>query len=180
MTHSGTTDPANKDVITMYNVSIPPMVLGLKSLQAILDKAEQHATDNKIDPSVVLHYRLAADMFTLARQVQLTADFAKGCAARLAGVDVPKYEDSETTFAEFRARIAKTLDFIASVDPHAIAGSETRDITIPVGGQPKTFKGLDYLNGFALPNFYFHATAAYAILRHIGVKIGKRDFLGWN
>lgn len=180
MTHSGTTDPANTDVINMYNVSIPPMVTGLKSLQAILDKAEQHATDNKIDPSVVLNYRLAADMFTLARQVQLTTDFAKGCAARLAGVDVPKYEDTEASFAELKARIAKTLDFIASVDPHAIAGSETREITIPVGGQPKAFTGMAYLNGFAIPNFYFHATAAYAILRHIGVKIGKRDFLGWN
>jgi hypothetical protein len=180
MTNSVVTDPANTDVLNMYNASIPPMVLGLKSLQAILDKAEHHATENKIDPSVVLNYRLAADMFTLTRQVQLTADFAKGCAARLAGVDVPKFEDTEASFAELKTRITKTLDFIASVDPHAIAGSETRDITIPVGGQPKVFKGMAYLNGFAVPNFYFHATAAYAILRHIGVKIGKRDFLGWN
>lgn len=174
------TNSATSHALTMHNVSIVPMVHTLKSLMLILDKAEQHATDHKIDPSVLLNYRLAADMFALTRQVQLTTDFAKGCAARLAGIEVPKYEDTESNFAELKARITKTLNFLASVDAHALDGSEARDITIPVGGQPKTFKGLDYLNGFANPNFYFHATAVYAILRHVGVKIGKRDFLGWN
>lgn len=171
------TNPAS---LSLFDVSIPPMVHALKSLKTILDKAEQHATEHKIDPSVLLNYRLAPDMFALTRQVQLTTDFAKSCAARLAGVDLPKYEDTETTFAELRERITKTLDFIASIAPHQLAGAENRDVTIPIRGEPKTFTGLDYFNGFAVPNFYFHATAAYAILRHAGVNLGKRDFLGWN
>jgi hypothetical protein len=164
--------------ITMYQATVPALLQTLNALSAILDKAEADATARKIDPAVLLSYRLAPDMFALTRQIQLTTDFAKGTMARLSGAEPPKYEDTETTIAALKARIAKTVAFVKSFKPDAIDGSEARDVTIPIGGQPTTFKGQDYLVGFALPNFYFHATTAYAILRHCGVGIGKRDFLG--
>ena len=150
----------------------------MSRIQHILDKAERFAEERKIAPEVLLNWRLAPDMFPLTRQVQITSDMAKGAAARLAGREVPKYADDETSFAELKARIAKTVKFIESVAPKEIDGSEDRDITLTVGGQEMRFKGAPYLVHFVLPNLYFHATAAYAILRRCGVELGKRDFLG--
>ena len=150
----------------------------LASLSAVLDKAEAYAEQRKIEPSVLLGTRLIPDMFPLLRQVQLAADFAKNTAARLAGLEPPKFPDTETSFAELKARIAKTVDFVESLTPAQIDGSEGREITITIGGQPIHFTGQNYLLRFALPNFYFHHTVAYAILRQCGVEIGKRDYLG--
>ncbi len=164
--------------ISMYQASVPPFLQMLASLSAILDKAAVHAAARKIEPSVLLNTRLTPDMFPLVRQVQLAADFAKGAAGRLAGVELPKFPDEETSFAELTARIAKTVDFIETLKPAQIDGSEGREITIPIGGQPYKFTGQNYLIRFALPNFYFHHTTAYAILRQCGVEIGKRDYLG--
>jgi hypothetical protein len=162
----------------MYEASVPPFLQMLSSLSAILEKAEAHALSRKIEPGVLLNTRLTPDMFPLMRQVQLVTDFAKGAAGRLAGVELPKYDDTETSFTELKARIAKTADFLHSLKPAQIDGSETREITIPIGGQPHKFTGQNYLLRFARPNFYFHHTTAYAILRQCGVDIGKRDYLG--
>jgi len=164
--------------LSMYQASVPAFLQMLNSLSAILEKAEAHALSRKIEPSVLLNTRLTPDMFPLVRQVQLVTDFAKGAAGRLAGVELPKYDDTETSFTELKARIAKTLDFLHSLKPAQIDGSEAREITIPIGGQPHKFTGQNYLIKFALPNFYFHHTTAYAILRQCGVDIGKRDYLG--
>ena len=162
----------------MYRASVPAFAKTLKILSTILDKAEAYAAERKIEPDVLLNWRLAPDMFPLTRQIQLVSDSAKGAAARLAGVEVPKFADEEKTFAELKARIAKTVKFVEGFAPKDIDGSETRDITLTVGGQSLHFKGEPYLVHFVLPNFYFHATTAYAILRRCGVDIGKRDFLG--
>jgi uncharacterized protein len=164
--------------LSMYQASGPGFLQMLSSLSAILDKAEVYAAERKIDPAVLLGWRLAPDMFALARQVQITTDHAKGCCARLAGAEVPKYSDDETTFADLRARIARTIDFIRGFEPSDIDGSEGRDITITAGTRELRFKGQQYLVNFVLPNFYFHATTAYDILRRCGLPIGKRDFLG--
>ena len=164
--------------LSMYQASVPAFVQMLSSLAAILDKAEAYAAERKIDPAVLLGWRLAPDMFALARQVQIATDHAKGCCARLAGVEVPKYADDETTFADLRARIARTIDFVRSFEPSDIDGSEDRGITITAGGRELRFKGQQYLVNFVLPNFYFHVTTAYNILRHCGLPIGKRDFMG--
>jgi hypothetical protein len=164
--------------ISMYQASVPAFLQMLNSLAAILDKAEAFAAERKIDPAVLLGYRLAPDMFALARQVQIATDHAKGCCARLAGVEVPKYPDDETTFADLRARIARTIDFVQSFEPGDIDGSEERELTITAGSRELRFKGQQYLVNFALPNFYFHLTTAYAILRHCGLPIGKRDYMG--
>ena len=164
--------------ISMYQASVPAFVRGLTNLSAILDKAAADAEARKIDPAVLISSRLAPDMFPLARQIMIAADFAKGPVARLAGVEVPKYEDNETTIAEFKARIDKTIAFVKSFSPSQIDGSEEKDINITIAGNPMTFKGLPYLVDFVLPNFYFHLACAYAILRHNGVPIGKRDFIG--
>jgi hypothetical protein len=164
--------------ISMYQASVPAFLQMLSSLSAILDKAEVYAVERKIDPSVLLGWRLAPDMFALARQVQIATDHAKGCCARLAGVEVPKYPDDETTFADLRARIARTSDFVRGFEPSDIDGSEGRDIAITAGTRELRFKGQQYLVSFVLPNFYFHIITAYDILRHCGVPIGKRDFLG--
>jgi hypothetical protein len=162
----------------MFEASVPAFLQMLKNLSAILDKAEAFAAEREIEPEVLLNWRLASDMFPLTRQVQIAADFAKGTTARLAGAEVPKYPDDETTFAALKARIAKTVKFVEGFKPKDIDGSETRDITLTVGGQDMHFKGEPYLVHFALPNFYFHATTAYDILRSCGVEIGKRDFIG--
>ena len=162
---------------SMYQAAAPGILQTLKAVDGVLTKAEAFATEKKVDPTVLLNYRLAPDMFALARQVQLVTDFAKSTMARLAGQEVPKYEDTEKTIPELKARIAKVTAYVQGFKPADLDGSETRDVTLPIGGQPMTFKGQDYLVNFALPNFYFHATAAYAILRHCGVNIGKRDFL---
>ncbi len=164
--------------ISMYQASVPAFLSMLKNLTAILDKAEAYAAEHKIAPEVLINWRLAPDMFPFVRQVQIAADFAKGTTARLAGAEVPSYADDETTFAELKARIAKTVKFVEGFSAKDIDGSEARDITLKVGGQDMHFKGEPYLVHFSLPNFYFHATAAYAILRLCGVDIGKRDFLG--
>jgi hypothetical protein len=164
--------------LSMYQASVPPFLQTLAALSAILDKGAAHASARKIEPAVFLNARIAPDMFPFTRQVQLASDFAKNTVARLAGVDAPKMPDTEASFDELKARIAKSLAYVKTFSAGQIDGSENRDITIPVGGQPTTFKGQRYLINNALPNFYFHAAAAYAILRHHGVDIGKRDFLG--
>ncbi len=164
--------------ISMYQASVPAFLSMLKNLTAIIEKAEGYAAEHKIAEEVMVNWRLAPDMFPFSRQVQIAADFAKGTAARLAGAEVPSYPDDEKTFAELKARIKKTVKFVEGFKAKDIDGSETRDITLKVGGQEMRFKGLPYLVHFALPNFYFHATAAYAILRACGVPIGKRDYLG--
>jgi hypothetical protein len=164
--------------ITMYQASAPRFANILKNLAGILDKAQAHADAKKIDPKVLAGYRLAPDMFALARQVQVATDTAKGACARLAGVEIPKYEDTEQTLAELKERIAKTIDFIATLTPAQIDGTEDKPITLKIGGQDRTFAGMQYLLGHAHPNFYFHVTTAYDILRHAGVELGKRDYIG--
>lgn len=162
----------------MYQASAPRFVNMLTNLSAILDKAQAHVDAKKIDPAALTAFRLFPDMLPMTRQVQIASDNAKGAMARLAGVEVPKYEDSEKTFAELKARIAKTIEFVRSFKPGQIDGSEDRDITLKLGGKDTTFKGMQYLLGFALPNFYFHVMTAYNILRHNGVEIGKSDYIG--
>lgn len=164
--------------ISMYEAAVPVFRQMLDSLSAVLDKAEAHAAARKIDTAALLQARLYPDMFPLTRQVQIAADFAKGASARLAGVEVPRYEDTEQTFGELKQRIAKTLAFIDTLPREAIEHSEEREINLTVGGNQMQFKGQQYLLRYALPNFYFHTTTAYAILRHNGVEIGKRDFIG--
>ena len=164
--------------ISMYTASTPRLANTLKNLSAILTKAEAHAAARKIDPAVLLGSRLYPDMFALTRQVQIACDTAKGAVARLAGLEVPKHEDTEQTFPELQLRIAKVVAFIESIGPQQLDGSEERKITLTLRGQETVFTGLQYLTGFVLPNFYFHVVTAYDILRHNGVEIGKRDFLG--
>ena len=164
--------------LSMYSQTVPVFVRMLGNLSAILDKAAKHCADNKIEPSVLLASRLFPDMFPLSRQVQLSTDFAKGATARLAGLEVPKYEDTESTIDELKARIAKTLAFVQSVGEDKFAGADARTVTIPMRGEQKSFAGLAYLNNAVLPNFYFHLATAYNILRHNGVPLGKGDFIG--
>ncbi len=165
--------------ISMYQASVPVMIRAMNNLRQILAKAETHSQAKKIDPSVFLAARLAPDMFALTRQVQIVTDNAKGTASRLAGVATPSYEDKEATFAELYARLDKTIAFLGTLTPAQIDGSEERDVTLPLpGGNSLQFKGLGYLTGFALPNFYFHIVTAYAILRAQGVELSKRDYLG--
>jgi len=164
--------------LSMYQASTPVFIRGLGNLSAILDKAATHAEAKKIDPSVFINARLAPDMYPLSRQVQIASDVAKGCAARLAGIEVPSYEDNETTFPELQARIAKTVAFLQSVSPPQIDGSADRPISLKLRGREVGFLGQPYLLSFVLPNFYFHLTTTYAILRHNGLEIGKPDFIG--
>lgn len=165
--------------LSMSQAFLPVFEIHLNALSAILGKAEAYAVAKKIDPAVLLHSRLAPDMFDLGRQVQVAADQAKRGAARLAGVDPPIYEDNETTIDQLKARLAKTLAWLNTLDRNRIDATTDREVTFPLGGTNKgTMKGGDYLIHYVLPNFYFHVTAAYAILRHCGVDIGKRDFLG--
>lgn len=164
--------------ISMYQASIPVLTKVLSHLTGILEKAETHAAHQNIDPSVLIQSRLYPDMYPLVRQIQIATDVAKGGAARLAGQMPPPYADTETTFAELQTRLAKTIAFLQTVTPEQIDGSEEQTITLKVGGHEKTFAGLAYLLEFVLPNVYFHATTAYAILRHGGVNLGKADFLG--
>jgi hypothetical protein len=164
--------------ISMYQASAPRFANALKNLSAILDKTQAHVEAKKIEPAVLLASRLYPDMFPLVRQVQIASDSAKGPVARLAGVDVPKYEDTEETIAELKGRIATTIDFVSSFKPAQIDGSEEKDIHLKLGSREVDWKGMQYLLGFALPNFYFHVVTAYDILRHNGVEIGKRDYIG--
>jgi hypothetical protein len=164
---------------TMSQASLPVFEIELNALSAILDKAEAFAAAKKIDSAVLLNSRLAPDMFALTRQVQIACDQAKNGSSRLAGVEAPRFEDNETTIDQFKARLAKTVAYLKTLDPKKIDASAGREITFPLGPTDKgQMKGDDYLNHFVLPNFYFHLTAGYAILRHCGVDIGKRDFLG--
>lgn len=164
--------------LTMYQASIPSFVRMLGNLSAILDKAAAHAEAKKIDPSIFINARLAPDMYPLSRQVQIATDIVKGCAARLAGIEVPSYADNETTFSELQARIAKTVAFIQSVTAAQIDGNEAREITLKFGSREMHFLGQAYLLDFVYPNFHFHLTTTYAILRHNGVEIGKMDYVG--
>ena len=162
----------------MYQASAPRFANTLGNLAAILDKAQAHCEMRKIDPLVLTGARLYPDMFPFSRQVQIACDTAKGAVARLAGAEIPKYEDSERTFEELKARIAKTVDFVRSAKAERIDGSEEKEIVLPMRSGERRYTGLQYLLGHAVPNFYFHVTTAYAILRHNGVEIGKQDFLG--
>ncbi|PHV13243.1 DUF1993 domain-containing protein [Chitinimonas sp. BJB300] len=164
--------------LSMYQASVPVFVRLLGNLSSVLEKAAASAEVRKIDPSVFINARLAPDMFPLARQVQIAADAAKTCTAMLAGIDVPSYPDTETTFAELQARITKTIDFIQSVPAEKINGSEARTITLKRRDKETVFQGQPYLLTYVFPNFFFHITTTYAILRHNGVDIGKRDYLG--
>jgi hypothetical protein len=163
---------------TMSQSSLPVFEIGLNALSGVLDKAAAHAAAKKVDPSVLLGWRLAPDMFALVRQVQVACDQAKNGSARIAGIEPPKMEDNESTVDQLKERIAKTIAFLKTLDTKAIDSAVDREITFPLGSSKGQMKGGDYLNHFVLPNFYFHLTAAYAAARNLGVDIGKRDFLG--
>jgi hypothetical protein len=162
----------------MYNASIPVMIKMLGNLETILDKAIAHAAARKIDDAAFVEARLFPDMFTFARQIRIATDMSKGAGARLADIDIPKFEDNEKTLPELKARVRKAIDFLKTLTSTQIDGSEERAITITAGGKTLNFKGLDYLQSWALPNFYFHVATAYNLLRHGGVEIGKMDYLG--
>ncbi|NOT65816.1 MAG: DUF1993 domain-containing protein [Methylotenera sp.] len=163
---------------SMFETTIPPLKRTLSNLANLLKKAEEHADAKNIEHSVLLNSRLYPDMYPLIRQVQIATDMSKGAAARLAGLEIPKYEDTETTFGELYARIAKTIAFIETISPAQMEGCETRDITITIRKIDLNFTGQSYLLTWVLPNVYFHVTTAYNILRHNGVELGKPDFLG--
>jgi uncharacterized protein len=164
---------------SMSKASLPALEMGLNALSGVLDKAQAFATAKKVDPSVLLNFRLAPDMFPFSRQVQIATDLAKNGASRLAGVEAPRYEDNETTIDQLKARLAKTVAYLKTLPAAKIDAAADTEITFPLGPEHKGhMKGDDYLNHFVLPNVYFHLTAAYAILRHCGVEIGKEDFLG--
>ena len=164
--------------LSMHQASAVRFANTLGNLSAILDKAHAHAEAKKLDPAVLGGLRLIADMFPLSRQVQIACDTAKGAVARLAGIEIPKHDDTEQTIAELKARIAKTLDFLGSVPAAKLDGSEAREVLMKMRGQDVKFSGMQYLFGHAQPNFYFHVTTAYNILRANGVDIGKRDYIG--
>jgi hypothetical protein len=164
--------------VPMYAFSVPVFVKTLGNLSAILGKAAAHAEQKKFDPAVLLAMRLAPDMFPLLRQVRIACDFAKGATARLAGEEPPQWEDNETTIAELQARIARTIAFVQGFDAQRFDGAEARRVTVTMRGEPVQYVGLPYLAHAVLPNFFFHAATAYDILRHAGVELGKRDFIG--
>jgi hypothetical protein len=164
--------------ISMYEASIPTFLHTLRSLKAILEKGIAHAEARKYDPNLLAATRLTVDMLPLTRQIQIASDAAKGAAARLTGVDPPKFEDNETTMADLIARIGKTIDYLQGFKPEQFEGAEDRTITIPTPRQTFTFPGLIFLRHWALPNFFFHVTTAYNLLRSNGVEIGKADYLG--
>jgi hypothetical protein len=164
--------------LSMYQASIPVYMNLLSALSKIIEKAAAHAEAKKITPEALLHARLFPDMFTFTRQVQIATDHAKGAPARLAGVEVPAFPDTEASFSELQARIQKTIDFLKTFSPEQINGSEEKEIILTIGPNKIPLKGQDYLLHFSMPNFYFHLTTAYDILRHNGVELGKRDFMG--
>ena len=163
--------------ISMYQASIPHFILMLGNLSSILDKTDAHAKAKNIDQVVFVNARLAPDMYPLGRQIQIAADMAKACAARLAGIDVPRHEDNEMTFADLKARIAKTITFLQSVNVDQINGSDGRMVTITMHDKEAVYSGQHYLLDIIIPHFYFHVTTAYAILRHQGVELGKSDYI---
>lgn len=165
--------------ISMHSASAPIFTRMLTNLLTWLDKAEAHAAARKFDTANYLGLRLAPDMLPLLRQIQIASDSAKAAMGRLAGTELPKWEDNEASFADLRARVAKTIDYVKSFQPAQIDGSETRAISVPRrSGEPLQFDGESFLKHYALPNFFFHVTTTYALLRHAGVEIGKGDFLG--
>lgn len=163
--------------ITIYEVSVPVFAQKMQALAAIIEKAEAYASARKFGADLLLAQRLFPDMLPFRAQVQLVSDHAKGASARLAGLEVPRFEDNETTTAELKARLAKTIDFVRGIDQAKFDGAEDRPISLKVAGQDRSFTGRQYLLTFALPNFYFHVTTAYDILRHTGVELGKGDFM---
>ncbi len=163
---------------TIYDATVPPMIRSLTNLSKILEKAVSQAEPRNIPLDYLVQARLAPDMRPLTFQIQTASDTAKGCAARLAGIDAPAMADTEASFPELQERIAKTIRFLESVKPEQLANAETRTVVLKFPSGEMKFTGADYVNGFALPNFYFHVLTAYAILRHNGIEIGKRDFLG--
>jgi hypothetical protein len=164
--------------ISMYQASAPRLINSMRNLSAILDKTQTYIDTKKIDPAALLQFRLFPDMLNLTRQIQIATDTAKGVVARLAGVDIPAYEDNETSVAELQARIAKTIAFIEGFTPAQIDGTEDKAIVTKRGDKETHYTGMQFLLGHAIPNVYFHVSIAFAILRHNGVEIGKRDYLG--
>jgi hypothetical protein len=164
--------------VSLYDVSIPIFTLSLNNLAAILDKAASHTENKKVDPKVLPAARLIIDMLPLSSQIQIACDTAKGAAARLAGIEVPKHADTEATLDELKARVVKTLDFIKTIKPEQLQGAQTREIVLQFPQSTLKFTGVSYLTNFVLPNFFFHVTTAYALMRKNGVDLGKRDFLG--
>jgi len=164
--------------ISMYRASVPVFARALRNLIAILKKGEAHATERKIEPTVLLNYRLAPDMFALTRQVQIATDMAKGCVSRLAGVEIPSYEDKEATFGELIARVEKCIAYLERFKPAQIDGTEDKTIVLKRPTGDVSYPGLQYLLEYVTPNVYFHCTSTYAILRHCGVDVGKKDFIG--
>ncbi|MDX1695672.1 MAG: DUF1993 domain-containing protein [Ketobacteraceae bacterium] len=164
--------------ISIYQTTIPVYINALNNLSSILDKAVAYADEKGIDLDVLVNYRLAVDMHSLPRQVQIATDTAKGCGARLTGVEPPVYEDTETTFPELKQRIEKTVDYLKSLDFGEFEGAEEREVQLKLPSRTIDFNGLSYVNHFVTPNFFFHITTAYCILRHAGVPVGKMDFLG--
>jgi hypothetical protein len=164
--------------LTIHQASVPVFAQGLKGLKGVLAKAAAHVDAKKLDPDALLKARLYPDMFPLLRQAQIATDFAKGCAARLAGEEVPAWDDTETSFEELIARVDRAIAYVEGLDATQFAGAEDRDITLVRRGETSVVKGLAYLQGQAQPNFFFHLTTAYAILRKNGVEIGKKDYLG--
>lgn len=164
--------------LSIYDVTVPVFTRMLTNLLSFLDKAEADAAQRKYDTAVLVNARLAPDMIPFAGQIMIATDHAKGCACRLAGVSLPSWPDTEKSFEELRARINKALDVLASVTREQMAGAEDRDIALKIGGKDVTMRGVDYVNQRAMPNFFFHITTAYAILRHNGVALGKSDFIG--
>ena len=164
--------------LSMHSASVPVFVRMLGNLVGWLDKAESHAREKKFEPSVYLSARLAPDMLALPTQIQIACDTAKFCVARLAGVEAPPFPDDEKTIDELRQRVRKTIDYLQSIPAAQIDGSDAREISVPRRSGAITMTGESYLKTFALPNFFFHVTTTYALLRHNGVELGKADFLG--
>lgn len=162
----------------LYDVSIAPLVRNLQNLKHILQQGELYAEQKKVEPEVILNSRLSIDMYPLTRQVQLVSDMSKGAGARLAGLEIPQYADNETSFEMLYARIDKTIDFLSQIQPAQLEGAESKEVVLTIRKIDLTFTGLDYLQKWAMPNVYFHITTAYNILRHIGVPLGKTDYLG--
>ena len=164
--------------LSMHAMTVGQFVPMLKNLGKILEKAEAYAAAKKIEGGVIEGLRLAPDMLSFARQIQLASDFAKNSVARLAGIEAPKYEDNEKTLEELKARVARTIDWLQGIQAAQLEGAENRHIVIPLRTRTLEMDGLPFLQKWALPNFYFHLTTAYALLRHVGVEIGKQDYLG--
>jgi hypothetical protein len=166
--------------ISMFDICIPPLARGLANMSGFLDKAAAYGEARKFDPTVLTQARLFPDMHPLARQIQIACDTAKGAAGRLAQVEIPKHADTETTLAELKARIAKTVEFVKSITPAQMQGAEAREVELKFPSGAMKFTGASYLTDFVLPNFYFHVSMVYALLRNNGVELGKGDFLGAN